>query len=1250
MSPEEAHREAVRRIAAARAEHAQVLDLGDLPLDALPEELGSLTELRVLALGQWSPRIGKDGVDWEWDPNRPAQGISDLSILGTQPGDAQGHCWYLEAQGISDLSILGTLTQLERISLTGCTEIKDVVPLAALTNLQSLFLNSTGVADVAPLAALANLQSLDLTDTGVTDVAPLAALANLQSLNLGYCRGVSDVAPLAALANLQSLNLGYCRGVSDVAPLAALANLQSLDLDSTGVADVAPLAALANLQSLNLSYCRGVTDVAPLAALANLQSLYLASTGVTDVAPLAALANLQSLDLSFCRGVADVAPLAALANLQSLDLESTGVADVAPLAALANLQSLYLASTGVTDVAPLAALANLQSLYLASTGVTDVAPLAALANLQSLDLSYCRGVTDVAPLAALANLQSLDLSNCRGVTDVAPLAALANLQSLDLASTGVTDVAPLAALTNLQSLDLESTGVADVAPLAALTNLQSLDLESTGVADVAPLAALVNLQSLDLCRCDKLRVFDRFHQLFPKLQELRLFDCHFNDLPEEVCGQASHENVLDQVKAHYADLEHGAAEDAEVKLFVLGNGGVGKTQLCRRLRGLPYDPDPNNVPTTHGVELHDFELTLTGRDRPVHVRFWDFGGQDVYHGTHALFLQGHAVFVLLWTPDHETGGTVEKGVEMRHHPLAYWLDYVRRLAGTVSPVLVVQSQCDGPEQCRPQPDVPVKDFRSRKFLEFSAKTDYGLDALVGHLKQAVQHLLHRRPLRQIGAGRAEVRERLRAMLEEDQVRPPAQRRHRTLTQDEFQALCQETGKVSDPAALLEFLHRSGVVFYRRGLFEDRIILDQSWALQAIYTLFDRQRTLPYLFRDGRFVRQTLAQLVWQDYSDAEQETFLGMMLSCGICFRVRNLAAPGRDAVWDYAAPDLLPDFADRGVQDQLAGWVPETPPTAAATARFGFLHEGILRTFLSRVGEQGRDAAVYWKYGCRFWEQKTRCKLLIQSRQGLGPEQPWAGEVTLSAWGEQAADLVESVLKTLLEVAVGQPPEVTRTPERQQPAPDAARGGIEDLEIVEPSVVVRAGKPQVFISYAWGEDTTAAGRQREEVVERLCARLRSWDYEVIRDKDAMRRGERISKFMHALTRGDRVVVVLSEKYLRSVFCMSELHGIYQYSRSQAEEFLRRILPLTLEDARIGSIRERAAHTRHWKGELDALLQLRNDNLLGMQDGMLLVKMSRWIVDVGDMLAHIADVLHPIGFEQIVDGDFAGVRQMLQRG
>jgi internalin A len=53
-----------------------------------------------------------------------------------------------------------------------------------------------------------------------------------------------------------------------------------------------------------------------------------------------------------------------------------------------------------------------------------------------------------------------------------------------------------------------------------------------------------------------------------------------------------------------------------------------------------------------------------------------------------------------------------------------------------------------------------------------------------------------------------------------------------------------------------------------------------------------------------------------------------------------------------------------------------------------------------------------------------------------------------------------------------------------------------------------------------------------------------------------MRSGDLISGFMKRIGRADRVIVVLSDKYLRSPYCMTELHIIYRRSNEEKEEFL----------------------------------------------------------------------------------------------
>ena len=178
-------------------------------------------------------------------------------------------------------------------------------------------------------------------------------------------------------------------------------------------------------------------------------------------------------------------------------------------------------------------------------------------------------------------------------------------------------------------------------------------------------------------------------------------------------------------------------EVREAKLVVLGNGRVGKTQICRRLRGLPYD---EQVPSTHGITVTAKTWAGSADDEVLNV--WDFGGQDIYHGAHTLFMKTSAVFLIVWHPDFETAGeqTID-GMLFRNYPLPYWLEYVRTLGRKDCPVVVVQARCDRPEQevrRLPADDAFLK-FPSLKPCWYSAKTRRGHAALEDALRDAIQY-------------------------------------------------------------------------------------------------------------------------------------------------------------------------------------------------------------------------------------------------------------------------------------------------------------------------------------------------------------------------------------------------------------------------------------------------------------------------------------------------------------------------------
>lgn len=531
---------------------------------------------------------------------------------------------------------------------------------------------------------------------------------------------------------------------------------------------------------------------------------------------------------------------------------------------------------------------------------------------------------------------SLDLGNL-GLTEVpVELFALTHLHGLNL-GTGYVDErgeyressngdaagknklrrlpSAIADLVHLTTLSLSHNPISDLRPLHALTALQSLDCTGTQVSDLSPLVSLCSLQELKATSC-RLQDFPRQLLCQENLQVLILYEATIPGIPAEVLSEDLFGSCLNDLRNHLSDMERGTEDVREAKLIVLGNGRIGKTQICRRLRGLPYD---ETVLSTHGITVT--AEPWTGSTNGDLLNIWDFGGQDLYHGAHTLFMKTRAVFLIVWHPDFEAiGEQSADGILFRNYPLPYWLEYVRTLGKKDCPVLVVQTRCDRPEQEIRR--LPVADtfltFPSLKPCWYSAKTSRGQGALDDALRDALQYLRERDGIVTIGVGRAQVIRQLEAWRQEDQPLPPAQRRHRTLSQEEFRRLCEQTGGVRSPESLLGYLHNVGVVFHQPHLFGDRIILDQSWALEAVYAVFDRQKAYPLILSQrGKFTRSLLALTAWCDYEDTDQRLFLSLMESCGIAFIHRD-ADTKMELDTEYLAPDLLPD--KDAVADQLAG------------------------------------------------------------------------------------------------------------------------------------------------------------------------------------------------------------------------------------------------------------------------------------------------------------------------------------------
>lgn len=425
---------------------------------------------------------------------------------------------------------------------------------------------------------------------------------------------------------------------------------------------------------------------------------------------------------------------------------------------------------------------------------------------------------------------------------------------------------------------LEPNSVATkLSQLVALTSLQYLSLNGAELSDLAPLKDLSALQRLDCSGC-RLDEVSEEYWLQPSLDVLYLYETYIPGVPADVLSRYPLDNCLASLRSHLRDLSNGSVPTTDVKLLVLGNGRVGKTQICRRLGGEEYD---EGVTSTHGIIVTPARfLAQTGEDE-LRLNIWDFGGQDIYPGTHALFTRSNAIFMLVWAPAtedqrlHEYGGII-----FRNYPLAYWVDYVRHLGGKDISALIVQTRCDRPEDravC-PVPEAVLREsFRNYYPLSYSAANNRGRAALDEALSEAVSSLHQHQGIVRIGANRHRVKIRLEQMRDADARSPVEARQYRTITQEQFRQICREENGPSEPKYLLAYLHNAGIVFYREGMFDDCIILDQNWVLEAIYAVFNREKCYKLLRQQrGRFTRSLLELIVWQEFQKEEQELFLSI--------------------------------------------------------------------------------------------------------------------------------------------------------------------------------------------------------------------------------------------------------------------------------------------------------------------------------------------------------------------------------------
>lgn len=310
----------------------------------------------------------------------------------------------------------------------------------------------------------------------------------------------------------------------------------------------------------------------------------------------------------------------------------------------------------------------LRSLGLTACQIRNVDAIALRRDLLSLEISDLNEVS-ISFLRYMTSLRRLALRNV-SLTSIHDISRMPDLDFLDLRSNKLEILKGIGRLKNLKKLFLPNNRIKTIEEIKNLKNLEVLVLSDNSINDLTPIVALKNLSYLRVNRNpaianEKIILHETENHLLPVL------------------------NML-QKKAD-ADL---VEVRLPCKILLLGNHGTGKSSLLNLIQNRE-DVTPNS---THIINIEKYPLSENGMPKAI---FFDFGGQDYYHGLYNAFFSGGSFYILLFnlTSNINKRQTDSNGILTQDFSLQYWLSQKRYFEQQVSlrgrdPIFVVQTYSD----------------------------------------------------------------------------------------------------------------------------------------------------------------------------------------------------------------------------------------------------------------------------------------------------------------------------------------------------------------------------------------------------------------------------------------------------------------------------------------------------------------------------------------------------------------------------
>ena len=249
---------------------------------------------------------------------------------------------------------------------------------------------------------------------------------------------------------------------------------------------------------------------------------------------------------------------------------------------------------------------------------------------------------------------------------------LTSLTWLNLSGNQISKLEGLDHLTSLTWLDLSDNQIAKLEGLERLTSLTTLSLSKNQINNLEGLKDLTQLQDLDVSGND-IQSVDDIKPLAPILEQtlesLTIDNNPFVALSGLILSP--YDNHLPEIKA-LLEKEKQKKTSVEYhpfcKVMLLGNHDSGKTTFLSQ-----YDTNYTYQKNTHVLSIH--------RSNNPNAIFYDFGGQDYYHGIYQAFFTIQSLYLLFWDAKKDRNFVSKDNVDNKEYQTLnfnrpYWLGQI----------------------------------------------------------------------------------------------------------------------------------------------------------------------------------------------------------------------------------------------------------------------------------------------------------------------------------------------------------------------------------------------------------------------------------------------------------------------------------------------------------------------------------------------------------------------------------------------